>query len=54
MVGRGPFIDGDARAKVLQQAGYTVESSLSFTTAIDKFLGAGDFDLVLLCHSIPV
>jgi len=43
----------ETRAKVLQQAGYTVESSLSFTEAIDKFL-AGDFDLVLLCHSIPV
>jgi DNA-binding response OmpR family regulator len=52
MVGRDPLLM-ETRAKVLQQAGYTVESSLSFTEAIDKFL-AGDFDLVLLCHSIPV
>ena|ERR1044071_2693087 len=42
----------ETRSKVLQHAGYTVECAFSFTQAIDRFL-AGDFDLVLLCHSIP-
>jgi DNA-binding response OmpR family regulator len=51
MVGRDKTL-AETRSKVLQQAGYTVECAFSFTQAIDKFL-AGDFDLILLCHSIP-
>lgn len=41
-----------ARSLVLQSAGYIVESASSLKEAVDLFL-AGDFDLVLLCHSIP-
>lgn len=52
MVGRDRILI-ETRAKVMQLAGYTVESTVSFTQAIDKFL-AGDFDLVVLCHSIPM
>ena len=40
------------RSLVLQSAGYIVESALSLKEAVDRFQ-AGDFDLVLLCHSIP-
>jgi DNA-binding response OmpR family regulator len=42
----------DGRRSILRAAGYVVESALSVKPAIDQFL-AGDFDLVLLCHSIP-
>jgi DNA-binding response OmpR family regulator len=41
----------ETRAGVLRLAGYTVVPSLP-KHAVNKFL-AGDFDLVLLCHSIP-
>lgn len=41
----------ETRAGVLRLAGYTVVSSLP-KHAVTQFL-AGDFDLVLLCHSIP-
>jgi hypothetical protein len=34
-------------------AGYVVESVMSLTQALNQFLTA-DFDLVLLCHSIPL
>ncbi len=37
---------------VLQSAGYIVVSAYSMKEAVDRFRG-GDFDLVLLCHSIP-
>ncbi len=40
------------RSQVLQTAGYTVISVCSLTEAITRFV-QGDFDLVLLCHSIP-
>jgi CheY-like chemotaxis protein len=40
------------RSLVLQSAGYIVESASSLKEAVDLFL-AGDFDLVLLCNSIP-
>jgi CheY-like chemotaxis protein len=40
------------RVLVLQSAGYLVEQASSVTKAIDLFQ-AGDFDLVLLCHSVP-
>jgi len=41
------------RTLVLQSAGYIVESASSLKEAVDRFQ-AGDFDLVLLCHSIPM
>lgn len=50
MVGRDKTL-AETRSKVLQQAGYTVQCVFSLTQAVDKFL-AGDFDLVLLCHSV--
>ena len=37
---------------MLQAAGYTVIPELSLKKAVAKFR-EGDFDLVLLCHSIP-
>jgi DNA-binding response OmpR family regulator len=40
------------RALVLQSAGYVVQSASSVKDAVRSFL-AGDFDLVLLCHSVP-
>lgn len=40
------------RNLVLRSAGYTVVAALSLKEAIDRFQ-EGDFDLVLLCHSIP-
>jgi DNA-binding response OmpR family regulator len=39
------------RSLVLQSAGYVVESALSVKEAADRFQ-SGDFDLVLLCHSV--
>jgi two-component system response regulator MprA len=42
----------DTRNIVLRAAGHVVESSHSIRQAIQQFQG-GDFDLVLLCHSIP-
>ena len=41
------------RSLVLQSAGYIVESASTLKEAVDLFQ-AGDFDLVLLCHSIPI
>src|ERR1022692_269369 len=40
------------RSLVLHSAGYMVVSTYSLKEAVDRFLG-GDFDLVILCHSIP-
>jgi CheY-like chemotaxis protein len=40
------------RSLVLQSAGYMVESASSVKEAVDRFQ-SGDFDLVLLCHSVP-
>jgi CheY-like chemotaxis protein len=41
------------RILVLQFAGYIVESASSVKEALDRFQ-AGDFNLVLLCHSVPI
>jgi CheY-like chemotaxis protein len=41
----------DSRQLLLQSAGYAVVSAHSAKDAVDRFL-AGDFDLVLLCHSL--
>jgi len=51
MVGRDRLLM-ETRSQVLRGAGYTVVASFSPLQAIDKF-ATGDFDLVLLCHSIP-
>jgi hypothetical protein len=37
---------------VMRSAGYLVESASSVNEAAHRFL-AGDFDLVILCHSVP-
>jgi CheY-like chemotaxis protein len=42
----------DTHSELLRSAGYTIESAWSVKVAVDRFL-TGDFDLVLLCHSIP-
>jgi CheY-like chemotaxis protein len=41
-----------ARGLVLESAGYLVESASTAKGAADRFQ-SGDFDLVLLCHSVP-
>lgn len=41
-----------ARSEVLKSAGYIIVSALSIGEAADHFLN-GDFDLVILCHSVP-
>ena len=43
----------ETRSLVLQSAGYMVESASSVKEAVDRFQ-SGDFDLVLLCHSVPI
>jgi CheY-like chemotaxis protein len=40
------------RTLVLRSAGYIVESAVSIEEAFQRFR-TGDFDLVILCHSIP-
>src|SRR5258706_4056666 len=41
-----------ARGLVLESAGYLVESASTVKGAADRFQSS-DFDLVLLCHSVP-
>jgi DNA-binding response OmpR family regulator len=43
----------ETRNIVLRSAGYLVESASSMNEAVHRFL-AGDFDLVILCHSVPI
>ena len=43
----------DTRSWILRAASYLVESALSPTQSINQFQ-TGDFDMVLLCHSIPL
>jgi CheY-like chemotaxis protein len=50
-VGRDPVLL-ETRSQVLQGAGYTVVPELSLKKAVVRFRD-GDFDVVLLCHSIP-
>jgi CheY-like chemotaxis protein len=42
----------ETRSLVLRSAGYTVESASSVKEAVERFQ-SGNFDLVLLCHSVP-
>jgi CheY-like chemotaxis protein len=50
-VGHDPLLS-ETRSSILRAAGYLVESASSIGQAIDLFRD-GDFDLVVLCHSIP-
>jgi len=43
----------ETRSLLLRTAGYTVVEQSSTDAAANQFL-AGDFDAVLLCHSLPV
>ena len=51
MVGRDRVLT-ETRSQVLRAAGYSVATTFTPRQAIDEFM-KGDFDLVLLCHSIP-
>jgi PleD family two-component response regulator len=52
MIGRDRMLV-ETRSEVLRTAGYTVVPAYTPRQAIDEFV-RGDFDVVLLCHSIPV
>lgn len=41
------------RARVLEEAGYIVTSTSTSAETIETFF-SGDFDIVILCHSIPL
>jgi CheY-like chemotaxis protein len=43
----------DTRSSILRAAGYVVESAFTLAQAINEF-ERGDFDMVLLCHSMPL
>jgi DNA-binding response OmpR family regulator len=51
-VGRDPLLL-ETRSQVLRSAGYTVVSELSLEQSLQHFRNR-DFDIVILCHSIPV
>ena len=51
-VGRDPLLL-ETRNQVLRSAGYTVVPALSVEQALQDFV-SGDFDIVILCHSLPV
>ena len=40
------------RNRVLEEAGYSVTPATTAAETVEQFF-AGDFDLVILCHSIP-
>lgn len=41
------------RNRVLEEAGYIVTATITASDTVENFF-AGDFDLVILCHSIPL
>jgi CheY-like chemotaxis protein len=41
------------RNRVLEEAGYNVTAATTSAETVERFF-AGDFDLVILCHSIPI
>jgi DNA-binding response OmpR family regulator len=43
----------ETRGQVPRNAGYTVVSALSVEQALQSFVSV-DFDIIILCHSIPV
>ena len=51
MVGQDRVLT-ETRSQVLRMAGYTVVPAFTLQQAMDEFV-SGDFDLVLICHSIP-
>jgi DNA-binding response OmpR family regulator len=51
-VGREPLLL-ETRGQILRNAEYTVVSALSVEQALQSF-ASGDFDIVILCHSIPM
>ncbi|MBV9075132.1 MAG: hypothetical protein JOZ10_16020 [Acidobacteria bacterium] len=51
LVGEDPVVL-ETRSMVLRSVGYAVVSCLSTATAFGIFVD-GDFDVVILCHSIP-
>ena|SRR5579859_1439726 len=51
MIGRDRVLV-ETRTQVLRTAGFSVVQAYTPRQAIDEFV-RGDFDLVLLCHSIP-
>ena len=51
-VGQDPLLL-EMRSQVLQSAGYMVVCALSVEEALHHFVSS-DFDIVILCHSIPV
>ena len=51
MVGQDRILT-ETRSQVLRMAGYTVVPAFTLQQAMDEFV-SGDFDLVLICHSIP-
>jgi len=51
-VGRDPVLL-ETRGQILRNAGYTVVSALSIEQALESF-ASGDFDIFILCHSIPM
>ena len=52
MIGRDRILV-ETRSQVLRTAGYTVVTAFTQLQAIDELV-RGDFDVVMLCHSIPV
>ncbi len=42
----------ETRSLILRAAGYIVQQALSLQQAVNQF-SSGDFDLVILCHSMP-
>jgi len=51
-VGRDPMVLS-TRCSILKSVGYIVRSTSSAAEAVDLFRSA-DFDLMLLCHSVPI
>ncbi len=51
-VGYDPLLS-NTRGRVLGTGGYTVVPAVSLQLAVSEFLQR-DFDLVILCHSIPI
>ena len=41
------------RNRVLEEAGYSITPATTATETVERFF-AGDFDLIVLCHSIPL
>jgi DNA-binding response OmpR family regulator len=41
------------RNRVLEEAGYSVTPATTSAETVERFF-TGDFDLVILCHSIPI